>query len=68
MKELPRQIMTSIETWDPSKFDDVVIDNDINNNKYDDDFPSLKKNIPSSSTDYSQLPQLILKTIVLIMI
>ena len=62
MKELPRQVMTSIEAWDPSKFDDVVIGNDINKDKYNHVFPSLKKNIPPSPTDYSQLPQLILKT------
>ena len=30
MKELQRQVMTSIEAWDPSKFDDVVIGNDSN--------------------------------------
>ena len=56
MKELPRQIMTSIEPWDPSKFDDVVIDNNTNNDKYNSDFPPLKKNIPPSPKDYSQLP------------
>ena len=62
VKELPRQIMTSIATWDPSKFDDVVIENDTNKDKYDNDCLSLKKNIPSLSTDYSQLLRLILKT------
>lgn len=40
----------------------VVVDNDDNNDKYNDDFPSLKKSIPSSSMDYSQVPQLIPKT------
>ena len=54
MKELPRQVMTSIEVWYPLKLEKVGIGNDVNNNK-----TKLKNNIPPSSIDYLQLPQLI---------
>ena len=45
MKKLPKHEMTSIELWDPSKFED-----DVNSD--------MGKNIPLPPTDYSQLPQL----------
>ena len=58
MKELPRQVMTSIKVWDPSKFEKVGGDYDLNNDKN-----KLGNNIPPTLMDYSQLPQLISKTV-----
>ena len=57
IKELPRQVMTSIEVWDPLKFKKFDGDYNLNNDK-----TKLKNNIPPTPMDYSQLPQLIPKT------
>ena len=58
MKELPRQVMTSIKVWDQSKYKKVGGAYDLNNDKN-----KLGNNIPPTPMDYSQLPQLISKTV-----